>query len=76
MGNIQVFQLIERKNLHDQILPHIEKLMSIDKNVRLITKILVDRSLKHMIIRIFPLARFQDEYYLLSFNIIRHSILR
>ncbi|CAF5058634.1 unnamed protein product, partial [Rotaria sp. Silwood1] len=32
MDNIQIFQLIERKNLHEEILPHIEKLMSINKN--------------------------------------------
>jgi hypothetical protein len=37
MGNILVFELIERKKLHGEILQHIEKLMSIDKNVRLIT---------------------------------------
>ncbi|CAF3554410.1 unnamed protein product [Rotaria sp. Silwood1] len=35
MDNIQIFQLIERKNLHEEILPHIEKLMSINKNVTL-----------------------------------------
>ncbi|CAF2728823.1 unnamed protein product [Rotaria sp. Silwood2] len=34
MGNIQIFQLITRKNLYEEILPHIETLMSIDKNVR------------------------------------------
>lgn len=37
MGNIQIFQLIERKKLHGEILRHIETLMSIDKNVRLVT---------------------------------------
>jgi hypothetical protein len=47
MGNIQIFQLIDRKKLHGEILPHIEKLMSINKNVRLLTKILVNRSIKH-----------------------------
>jgi hypothetical protein len=36
MGNIQVFQLIERKKLHGDILKNIATLMSIDKNVRLI----------------------------------------
>jgi len=46
MGNIQIFQLIDRKKLHTEILPHIEKLMSINKNVRLLTKILVYRSIK------------------------------
>ncbi|CAF1151020.1 unnamed protein product [Rotaria sordida] len=35
MGNIQIFQLIERKKLHGEILPHIETLMSINKNVTL-----------------------------------------
>jgi ribosomal protein L22 len=49
MGNIQIFQLIDRKKLHTEILPHIEKLMSINKNVRLLTKILVNRSIKHAI---------------------------
>ncbi|CAF4784725.1 unnamed protein product, partial [Rotaria socialis] len=31
MGNAQAFQLIERKNLHAEILPYIEKLMSINR---------------------------------------------
>ncbi|CAF0783646.1 unnamed protein product [Adineta ricciae] len=35
MRNIQVFQLIDRKNLHSEILPHIETLMTIDKNLTL-----------------------------------------
>lgn len=35
MGNVQVFQLIERKKLHGEILQNIETLMSIDKKVRL-----------------------------------------
>jgi hypothetical protein len=49
MGNIQIFQLIDRKKLHTEILPHIEKLMSINKNVRLLTKIIVNRSIKYAI---------------------------
>ncbi|CAF3876112.1 unnamed protein product [Rotaria magnacalcarata] len=35
MDNAQVFQLIERKNLHAEILPHIEKLMSINRKTAL-----------------------------------------
>lgn len=33
MGNVQVFQLIERKKLYADVLPHIEKLMMIDEKV-------------------------------------------
>lgn len=33
MRNIQIFQLIERKKLHEEILPHIETLMAIDEHV-------------------------------------------
>ncbi|UJR09415.1 hypothetical protein I4U23_013656 [Adineta vaga] len=35
MGNIQAFQLIERKKLHAEILPHIETLMIINKDLTL-----------------------------------------
>jgi hypothetical protein len=38
MGNIQVFQLIERQGLHENILQNIQKLMEIDKKVCLIEK--------------------------------------
>ena len=33
MGNVQVFQLIERKQLYGSVLPQIEKLMNIDDKV-------------------------------------------
>ena len=33
MRNIQVFQLIERKGLHGEILQHLEALMEIDRKV-------------------------------------------
>lgn len=33
MANIQVFQLIERKELYDKILPNVETLMTIDQKV-------------------------------------------
>ncbi|CAF1194275.1 unnamed protein product [Adineta steineri] len=40
MQNIQVFQLIERKQLYEKILPNIQTLMAINQNVRLIILIL------------------------------------
>jgi hypothetical protein len=65
MGNIQIFQLIERKKLHEEVLQHIEKLMSIDQKVRFLREIVRREKgifSSNIIIFLLLLSRFPDEH--------------